>query len=214
MNLFRAEALGRDAMLFRGFATSTSEALLAAVTAIERVSPFRQMRTPGGLLMSVALSNCGTYGWTSDQRGYRYTRDDTQTGLAWPAMPAVFGRLAGAAAEAAGYTGFAPDACLINRYLPGSRLSLHQDKNEADFSHPIVSVSLGMTATFQFGGLARAGPCARVMLEHGDVAVWGGVDRLRYHGVMPLKGAAHPVLGAQRINLTFRRAGQTAKAAV
>jgi alkylated DNA repair protein (DNA oxidative demethylase) len=165
------------------------------------------METPGGLHMSVALTNCGALGWTSDRRGYRYTTHDPQTGRAWPAMSTALCRLAQDAAAQAGFPGFVPDACLVNRYAPGSRLSLHQDKDERAYDAPIVSVSLGLPAVFLFGGKARSDKAARVPLVHGDVVVWGGPDRLRYHGVSPLKDGQHPLLGAQRINLTFRRAG-------
>lgn len=157
--------------------------------------------------MSVALTNCGQLGWTTDRRGYRYTTIDPQSSRPWPSMPAAFMKLAQEAAAAAGFEDFHPDACLVNRYLPGARLSLHQDKNEIDFEAPIVSVSLGMAATFLFGGHERADKAHKFLLYHGDVAVWGGEDRLRYHGVMPLKGNPHPLLGAQRINFTFRKAG-------
>jgi len=146
-------------------------------------------------------------GWTTDKRGYRYSKVDPDTGRLWPAMPAILDRLAREAAQAAGFPRFEPDACLVNRYLPGSRLSLHQDKNERDYDAPIVSVSLGMSAVFLFGGHERGDRAAKVPLHHGDVAVWGGEDRLRYHGVMPLKDCPHPLLGSQRINFTFRKAG-------
>lgn len=165
------------------------------------------MQTPGGYTMSVALTNCGTLGWTSDAQGYRYTRIDPLSGQPWPDLPEAFLRLAQAAAADAGFPGFTPDACLVNRYEPGARLSLHQDKNERDYDAPIVSVSLGMPALFLFGGHARTDPAARVALLHGDVVVWGGVDRLRYHGVMPMKDTPHSRLGSQRINFTLRKAG-------
>jgi alkylated DNA repair protein (DNA oxidative demethylase) len=158
--------------------------------------------------MSVAMTNCGTAGWVTDRTGYRYDRDDPLTGKPWPAMPADFLTLATGAAAAAGYPGFLPDACLINQYQPGARLSPHQDKNERDFTWPIVSVSLGLPAVFQFGGPKRAGPMARYALHHGDVAVWGGPSRLFYHGVAPLKEGEHPRLGRTRVNLTFRGALQ------
>jgi alkylated DNA repair protein (DNA oxidative demethylase) len=157
--------------------------------------------------MSLAMTNCGRLGWISDRRGYRYGELDPETGRPWPPMPAVFERLAQAAAAEAGYEGFVPDACLVNRYEPGTRLSLHQDKDERDYGAPIVSVSLGMPATFLFGGLARGDKAARVPLGHGDVVVWGGPDRLRYHGVLPLEDRPHALLGSRRINLTFRKAG-------
>jgi alkylated DNA repair protein (DNA oxidative demethylase) len=194
-------------MVLRGFALPHVGELLPAVAGIECAAPFRHMVTPGGFTMSVALTNCGALGWTTDRRGYRYTAVDPDSGKPWPAMPEVFARLASEAATAAGFDGFAPDACLLNRYTAGARLSLHQDKNERDFKAPIVSVSLGMRATFLFGGHRRTDATRKVSLQHGDVVVWGGVDRLRYHGVMPLDGEPHALLGGQRINLTFRKAG-------
>jgi alkylated DNA repair protein (DNA oxidative demethylase) len=165
------------------------------------------MVTPGGFEMSVALTNSGELGWTSDRRGYRYATLDPLTGNPWPPLPDAFVRLARNAAAEAGFPGFTPDACLINRYVPGARMSLHQDKDEQDYSAPIVSVSLGMPAVFLFGGHRRADKAQRIPLFHGDVVVWGGPDRLRYHGVAPLKDHPHASLGSQRINLTFRKAG-------
>lgn len=203
----RPEMLGPQAALLRGFATTDADDLLAAVRALQEVSPFRHMVTPGGFTMSISLTNCGALGWTTGRRGYRYTQLDPETGQPWPAMPMIFRRLAQTAAQRAGFEDFEPDACLVNRYLPGARLSLHQDRNERDFGQPIVSVSLGMQATFLFGGQERLAKTAKIVLQHGDVVVWGGRDRLRYHGVLPLKDQPHPVLGSQRINLTFRRAG-------
>lgn len=199
--------LGPQSVVLRGFALPVMDALLAGVDAVTAQAPFRHMETPGGYTMSVALTNCGQLGWTSDARGYRYARIDPLSGQPWPAMPQAFLQLAQAAAAEAGFPGFEPDACLVNRYTPGTRLSLHQDKNERDYDAPIVSVSLGMSATFLFGGQARTDSTVKVPLRHGDVAVWGGVDRLRYHGVMPLKDEPHALLGRQRINFTFRKAG-------
>jgi alkylated DNA repair protein (DNA oxidative demethylase) len=200
-------ALGANAFALPDFALPHIPDLLSSLAAIESVAPFRQMHVPGGATMSVAMTNTGSLGWTSDRRGYRYTPTDPDSGLPWPAMPAAFERLAREAAAAAGFPDFAPDACLINRYSPGSRLSLHQDREERDLQWPVVSVSLGMDATFLFGGHKRTDRTVRVPLRHGDVVVWGGEDRLRFHGVLPLKGAPHPLLGEQRINLTFRKAG-------
>ena len=200
-------ALGEQAQLLRGFAEPFVGDLLHAITAIQARAPFRHMVTPGGHTMSVALTNCGNLGWCTDRRGYRYSTEDPLTGEPWPEMPSVFRKLAQDASKAAGFPCFEPDACLINRYEPGAKMSLHQDRNERDYSAPIVSVSLGMTATFLFGGLQRSDRAFRVPLHHGDVAVWGGADRLRYHGILPLKGGAHPLLGEQRINFTFRKAG-------
>jgi len=204
----RREQLGEQACVLRGRALAVASDLLSAVADIEAEAPFRHLVTPGGLRMSVAMTNCGTLGWTSDRRGYRYTRDDPDTGRHWPAMPPLFLELARGAAQEAGFDGFVPDACLVNRYEPGTRLSLHQDKDELDFAAPIVSVSLGIPAVFLFGGLARSDTTRRVPLMHGDVVVWGGADRLRFHGVAPLKEAHQPLVGARRINLTFRKAGR------
>ena len=193
-------------VLLRGFALPTVTQLLAAIDAIVEAAPWRHMATPGGLRMSVAMSNCGQLGWVTDTRGYRYVRQDPAGSAPWPAMPPVFLQLAQEAAAKAGYPGFMPDACLVNRYVPGARMALHQDKDECDFTAPIVSVSLGLPATFLFGGALRTDHAARIVLVHGDVVVWGGADRLRYHGVAPLKDGQHALLGAQRINLTFRKA--------
>ena len=201
------EPLCAGAVVLRRFALAHEAAILAALDDITRAAPFRHMTTPGGFLMSVAMTNCGRYGWVTDRSGYRYDTTDPASGKPWPVMPDVFLRLAQAAATSAGFDGFTPDACLINRYQPGTRLSLHQDRNERDFDAPIVSVSLGIAATFQFGGARREDKPLRVPLTHGDVVVWGGPARLHYHGVLPLKEATHPVLGNQRINLTFRKAG-------
>lgn len=199
--------LGPGAVILHGFALPWVADLLLSIDALQSAAPFRAMVTPGGFTMSVKLTNCGTLGWTSDRQGYRYTLLDPDSGQPWPPMPTAFSTVASEAAEATGFTGFTPDACLVNRYVPGARLSLHQDKNERDFSAPIVSVSLGMSAVFLWGGLARCDKALRVPLHHGDVAVWGGSDRLRYHGVLPLHDLPHPQLASQRFNLTFRRAG-------
>ena len=193
-------------VLLRGFALPYLDEMLPALDVIVLAAPLRHMATPGGLRMSVAMSNCGPLGWVTDARGYRYAWLDPASGQPWPPMPPVFLRLAQQAALAAGYPGFAPDACLVNRYAPGARMALHQDRDECDFNAPIVSVSLGLPATFLFGGALRADKAARIILLHGDVVVWGGADRLRFHGVAPLNEGEHAVLGAQRINLTFRKA--------
>jgi len=203
----RRERLAPGAWLLHGFAYEQARALLAAVKDIELTAPFRHLVTPGGFRMSVAMTNCGRLGWMSDAHGYRYTADDPQTGLPWPPMPPVFLQLAQAAADAGGFSGFKPDACLLNRYEPGARLTLHQDKDERDFGAPIVSVSLGLPAVFLFGGPARKDRQRRLPVQHGDVVVWGGPARLYHHGVLALKDGQHDVLGRQRLNLTFRRAG-------
>lgn len=201
------EWLGEQACVLHGQALPHAADLIDAVEAVTAQAPFRHLVTPGGATMSVAMTNCGPLGWVSDRRGYRYSPEDPASGLPWPPMPAVFRRLAQQAAKEAGFGTFEPDACLVNRYTPGTRLSLHQDRDEQDYKHPIVSVSLGMPATFLFGGLTRAERPRRILLEHGDVVVWGGVDRLRFHGIAPLKDHPHPRLGSVRLNLTFRRAG-------
>jgi alkylated DNA repair protein (DNA oxidative demethylase) len=199
------EVIADGAVLLRGFVRPIEGELLAAVRAIVAQSPFRRMTTPGGHLMSVAMTNCGERGWITDHTGYRYDEIDPRTGVRWPEMPPVLADLARRAAEQGGFTGFAPDACLVNRYEPGTRLSLHQDKDELDLAAPIVSVSLGLPATFLFGGLARADKPRRFRLVHGDVVVWGGASRLAYHGVAPLAEGEHALLGRIRINLTFRK---------
>ena len=192
-------------MVLRAFAFSSADSLLAALEGVTGRSPFRFMTTPGGYRMSVAMTNCGDAGWVSERTGYRYDALDPASGDCWPAMPQVFRQLATGAAARAGFTGFVPDACLISRYQPGARLSLHQDKDEQDLESPIVSVSLGLPAVFLFGGHRRADHPRRVPLAHGDVVVWGGAARLRFHGVQPLKPGDHPRLGASRVNLSFRK---------
>lgn len=206
-NTGRREELAPGAVVLRGLALPRQPEILAAVKDITSRAPLRHLVTPGGFRMSVAMTNCGARGWVSDRRGYRYDTLDPESGNPWPAMPGVFLGLAANAASQGGFEGFVPDACLINHYEPGTRLSLHQDKDELDYSQPIVSVSLGIPAVFLFGGLKREDRCLRVPLGHGDVAVWGGPARLRFHGVLPLKAASHPVLVMRRVNLTFRKVG-------
>lgn len=202
----RDVALDEGAMVLGGFARPIDRPLIDALAAVERDAPFRHLVTPGGQPMSVAMTNCGAVGWVSDRSGYRYDPLDPESGKRWPAMPDVFYDLAARAAAAAGFPGFAPDACLINRYEPGARLSLHQDRDEHDLGHPIVSVSLGLAAIFLWGGQKRADRPRRVPLAHGDVVVWGGPARMTFHGVHPLAEGHHPVTGHRRYNLTFRRA--------
>ncbi|WP_035657337.1 DNA oxidative demethylase AlkB [Bradyrhizobium sp. STM 3809] len=200
------EPLAPGAVLLRGFARPDEAGLLAAIEAITAQAPFRRMITPGGHQMSVAMTNCGPFGWVTDRSGYRYDAVDPESGRPWPAMPPLFRKLAENAAGEAGFAGFAPDACLINRYEPGAKMSLHQDRDERDIDAPIVSVSLGLPATFLFGGLKRTDKTQRHRLVHGDVVVWGGPARLAFHGVAPLADGEHARLGRRRINLTFRRA--------
>jgi len=189
-----------------GFALRWEEALLADIHAIALAAPFRHMLTPGGQRMSVAMTNCGEVGWITDRKGYRYEPLDPQTGRRWPPLPEELAQLAAGAAAEAGFAPFRPDACLINRYLPGARMSLHQDRDERDFSAPIVSVSLGLGATFLFGGLQRSERARRLPLAHGDVLVWGGAQRLAYHGIAPVTDGHHPLIGRMRLNLTLRKA--------
>ncbi len=192
--------------LLEGFAAPWEPALLTGIEQVVAEAPYRHMITPGGQCMSVAMTNCGSAGWISDRSGYRYTRIDPHSGHPWPTLPESFSTLARQAAEAAGFTGFAPDACLINRYAPGARMSLHQDRDEHDLAAPIVSVSLGLPAVFLLGGLERRARPARLPLSHGDVIVWGGASRMIFHGVAPVAEGLHPGVGRQRINLTLRRA--------
>jgi alkylated DNA repair protein (DNA oxidative demethylase) len=209
LNLFDPQervVIGEQAVLLRGRALATDTALLAAIDAITGRAPFRRMITPGGYEMSVAMTNCGQVGWVTDRTGYRYAPRDPATGEPWPAMPDALATLAHGAAAEAGFADFTPDACLINCYEPGARLSLHQDKDEHDYRHPVVSVSLGLPATFQFGGLRRSDRPRKVSLTHGDVVVWGGPSRLVFHGVLALKDGDHPLVGRRRLNLTFRKA--------
>ncbi len=199
------EAMAEGAVLLRGFVGALESPLIAVLRDIVAQAPFRHMVTPGGHQMSVAMTNCGSAGWTTDRTGYRYRGDDPDTGEPWPAMPPLLRDLAGRAADRAGFPDYSPDVCLINRYVPGARMSLHQDRDEQDFGAPIVSVSLGLPAIFLFGGLKRSDKPRRFRLEHGDVAVWGGPARLVFHGVAPLADGEHSLIGRQRINLTFRK---------
>jgi alkylated DNA repair protein (DNA oxidative demethylase) len=192
-------------VLLRRYACAHAADLLAAVKVIAAAAPFRHLETPGGQRMSVAMTNCGAQGWISDRRGYRYGPHDPLSGQPWPPMPASFVTLAREAAAHAGYPGFAPEACLINLYRPGTRLSLHQDRDELDLRAPIVSISLGLPAVFLFGGLQRSDRPRRFPLVHGDIAVWGGPSRLAFHGIAPLHEGTHPATGACRVNLTFRK---------
>lgn len=210
MDLFETadqQEILKDVFLLRGFVTPFEKELMPALADVMQRAPFRHMTTPSGLAMSVTTSSCGELGWVSDKQGYRYAATDPVTGKPWPAMPASFRQLAQQAAGTAGFETFVPDSCLINRYAPGAKMGLHQDKDEQDFSQPIVSVSLGIPAVFQMGGLARNDKALKLTLYHGDVLVWGGESRLRFHGVLPVKAASHRDLGDWRINLTFRKAG-------
>jgi alkylated DNA repair protein (DNA oxidative demethylase) len=203
----RAEQIGEQSWVLRGFALPQVEQLLTDLEAILAAAPLRHMVTPGGFSMSVGTSSCGQLGWITDRSGYRYSSVDPLSGLPWPAMPAALADLARKAAERAGFMDFQADSCLINQYVPGAKMSLHQDKDEKGYAAPIVSLSLGLPAMFLFGGFERSDKTRRIPLLHGDMVVWGGVDRLRYHGVLPIKPGHHPLLGERRINITFRVAG-------
>jgi alkylated DNA repair protein (DNA oxidative demethylase) len=202
----RVVELGPGVAILRGFALGIADDLIARLLMLSRTSPFRTMETRGGRHMSVAMYSCGALGWISDRSGYRYDPIDPETNAPWPALPHMFGDLAARAADACGFGGFVPDACLVNRYRPGTRLSLHQDMDERDLTAPIVSVSLGLSATFLWGGLKRGDRPVRHRLDHGDVVVWGGPSRMIFHGVDALKDGQHPQTGAVRYNLTFRKA--------
>lgn len=202
-----SEQLDEGAWHLHGCVAEEAENLLEQVDNVSKRSPFRHFVTPGGKRMSVAMTNCGNFGWVSDRSGYRYQTIDPLTGHDWPAMPSIFVEMAKKAANKGGYPEFDPDVCLINEYRPGTKLSLHQDKDEKEHEAPIVSVSLGVPAVFQWGGLRRGGGTRRIALRHGDVVVWGGPDRFRYHGISPLKEDTHPLTGNRRINLTFRCTG-------
>jgi len=199
------EWLEQGAVLLRGFAAAEAPLLVQQVARVAEAAAFRHLVTPGGFTMSVAMTNCGRVGWVSDKTGYRYDAVDPHTGLPWPAMPDAFLDIAARAAAEAGFPRYDPDACLINRYIAGAKLSLHQDRDEKDPHAPIVSVSLGLPAVFLWGGKRRADPVRRLPLESGDIVVWGGPARFVYHGVSPLKDGQHPLTGAARINLTFRK---------
>jgi alkylated DNA repair protein (DNA oxidative demethylase) len=199
------EPLEEGAVLLRGFAFADAAALVAEAERVAQAAPFRHLVTPGGFTMSVAMTNCGRVGWVSDRTGYRYDPSDPDTGAPWPSVPARFLDLAARAAAEGGYPNYDPDACLINRYTAGAKLGLHQDRDEKDAWAPIVSVSLGLPATFLWGGKRRGDAVRRMRLESGDVVVWGGPARFIYHGVAPLKDGQHALTGAARINLTFRK---------
>jgi alkylated DNA repair protein (DNA oxidative demethylase) len=200
------ETIAPGALWLHGFANDDARALLRAIEHIAAASPFRNMVTPGGFTMSVAMTNCGKAGWITDRRGYRYAERDPLSDKPWPAMPKLFTDLAARAAAAAGFADFAPDACLVNRYAPGARMSLHQDKDERDFAQPIVSISLGLPATFLFGGEKRSDKPKRLRLESGDIVVWGGPARRVFHGIDPLPAGIDSLTGECRYNLTLRRA--------
>ena len=197
--------LAPGAVLLHGFAHDEEAALLQAIESVLQQAPLRHWQTPGGYTMSVAMSNCGPLGWVSGASGYRYAAHDPASSQPWPAMPACLMDLARRAAARSGYPHFEPDACLINQYTPGAKLSLHQDKDEQDLREPIVSLSLGLPAVFLFGTASRADRPQRWRLVHGDVVVWGGASRLAFHGVNALADGEHPLLGRRRLNLTFRR---------
>ncbi|THJ30850.1 DNA oxidative demethylase AlkB [Lampropedia aestuarii] len=199
-------ALGPQAVVLRQKASPLAAELVARIEDVLQHSPLYQMATPGGKPLSVRTTSCGTHGWSSDPTGYSYVRHHPLTDQAWPEIPAAWSALATEAAQEAGFAQFAPDTCLINQYGLDSKMALHQDRSEQDLRQPVVSISLGMSALFLWGGMQRSDKPAHVLLHHGDMVVWGGVDRLRFHGIKHLTGAPHPQLGAMRYNLTLRRA--------
>lgn len=204
----KKQSFAKDAYLLRGFVLGASEHLLLSdLQAVIKAAPLRNMMTKMGYSMSAAMSNCGTLGWVSDKSGYRYDAHNPEMGKPWPAMPNSFLQLAQNAAAECGFADFVPDACLINQYKIGASMGLHQDKDEQDFTQPIVSVSLGIDAVFLFGGIKRNDKTIKIPLQHGDVVVWGDTARLNYHAIMPLKANNHAATGAYRYNLTFRKAG-------
>jgi alkylated DNA repair protein (DNA oxidative demethylase) len=198
--------LGEGAVHLPNFAKPLEAALLAQIEMLTQEAPFRRMSTRGGHVMSVALTNCGPLGWVSDQSGYRYSEHDPLTAKPWPLMPRIFAELAQRAALAAGFRRFEPDACLVNCYEPGSKMSLHQDRDELDKRQPIVSVSLGVSAQFLWGGSERNSPTRTITLSSGDVVIFGGASRLNFHGIKRLAVQSHPLTAERRYNLTFRRA--------
>jgi len=199
-------AIGEQALLFHQFLSQTDEALLSDVRAVLKQSPLRHLHTPSGHKMSVKSSNCGHYGWLTDEHGYRYQSIDPVTKKPWPQMPDSISIQAIEVARLAGFENFKPDSCLINVYMPGAKMGLHQDKDEADFTKPIVSFSFGLSMNFLWGGFKRSDKYQKVILQHADALVWGGKDRLRYHGVQQLKEGVHPITGRCRVNLTIRQA--------
>jgi len=211
MDLFSDELdkqvkLAEGAVWLRGFALPEADALWALVSAHLATHPPQQMMTPMGYPMSVKTTSLGDYGWVGNATGYGYARLNPVTNQPWPPIPTLLLSLAQRAANAAGYADYCPDTCLINLYQTGAKMGLHQDKDELDFTQPIVSVSLGVPATFLFGGAKRTDKTAKIPLTHGDVVVWGGASRRYFHGVNAVKLGQHPLLGALRCNLTFRKA--------
>lgn len=211
MQLFSAlepaqQTFASGLVYLRGFALTHEDQLLADLHAVIAAAPLRTMMTPMGYPMSVATTSCGALGWVGDTTGYGYSAVDPISQLPWPTIPNSFIQLAQTAASAAGFDDFLPDACLINQYQVGTKMGLHRDKDERDFTQPIVSVSLGIPARFQFGGNKRSDKPIQILLSHGDVVVWGGASRMFYHGVMTIQPNHHPKLGNTRINLTFRKA--------
>ncbi|MFT9256855.1 MAG: DNA oxidative demethylase AlkB [Acetobacter sp.] len=201
--------LDDGALVLPGFITPEATHLLRIIEQVAAFAPFRQMATPGGGTMSAAMTGCGAAVWVTDHTGYRYTSHDPLTRQPWPAMPPLLAELGEQAAQAAGFTGFTPNTALLNRYAPGSRMGLHQDRDEGECSQPVVSFSLGRSAIFQWGGARRTDPVRTVILHHGDAVVWGGPARLFFHGIKPLGHETHPLTGDLRYNITLRYVART-----
>ena len=208
MNLFSQlelepthEELYPGAVLMRGLALPQDREFFAAMESIIAAAPLHHAVTPGGLPMGVMVTDCG------DSRAFanRWDAANTPGKQPWPRMPRVLYDFAIRCANRSGFPLFRPDACHINRYHAGIKLGLHQDRHEIDLNQPIVSISLGLECIFLLGGLQRTDKARHILLEHGDVIVWGGPSRMRFHGVQPLKPGSHPLTGPYRYNLTFRR---------
>jgi DNA oxidative demethylase len=195
------------AVLMRAFGRADDVDILQAVESVIAQAPLRHLQTPGGYTMSIQTTRCGSMGWVSEPGGYRYAPSNPSTRAPWPAMPQCLLDFAVRAATEAGYPDFVPDSCMVNQYLPGNKLGLHQDRDERDLRAPVVSLSLGLPAIFLFGGLQRTGKTQRYRLAHGDVVVWGGPSRLAFHGVLPVADGDHALVGRRRVNVTFRKVG-------
>lgn len=201
-------SIAKGAFYLNGFALPVADQLYELLIAHFKVHPPQTMMTPMGFKMSVRTTSFGQLGWVGTKGGYGYANNNPETEQPWSPIPLPFLVLAQTAAKQAGYRHFEPDTCLVNVYDVGSKMGLHQDKDEPDVSQPIVSVSLGLSATFQFGGLSRQDKVRKLLLHHGDVVVWGSKSRMCFHGVLPIKAGQHQLLGQKRINLTFRKAGK------
>jgi len=208
MNLFSQlvaepthEEIFPGAVLMRSLALPQDNEFFTAAEAIIAARPLHHTTTPSGLPMGVMVTDCG------DSRAFanRWDTANPERMRLWPPMPPLLRDFAIRCAVRSGFPQFRPDACHINRYQAGTKLGLHQDRHECDWTQPIVSLSFGLECIFLLGGLQRTDKPRRILLEHGDVIVWGGPSRMRFHGVQPLKPGHHPLTGPYRYNLTFRK---------